>query len=88
MYEGAIEVAKSGVDLGERVVRGACPGVVPARLVEGVVCFIVPAEKAERDPQQVERFSVVGVWVAAREPVSGGLEVSLGEIEFAASQVP
>ena len=85
MYEGAIEVAKSGVDLGERVVRGACPGVVPARLVEGVVGFIVPAEKAERDPQQVERFSVVGVWVA----LTGSGEVEQqGEIEFAASQVP
>ena len=82
-------VAAAAVDLGQRMIAGGRPGLVPGGLVERGVGFVVAAEMAAaQQAEVVERLAVVRIGVAPGEALDGLRKCVFGERELAALQMP
>jgi hypothetical protein len=88
MLEGGLPLATGCGDLGQRVVAGRRPAVVPCRFVKCGVGLLVATEESEGSPELVMRLAIGGVRVAKSQAGNARPQVALSLGKFSPAQVP
>src|SRR3712207_2840870 len=86
MVERRIVISIPAIDLRQRVVTGGLPGVVPDRLVEGVVSLIQAVLELQYQTKVVVGLPIIRVRVQAGERLDGPPEMLLGPLELSPTQ--